>query len=242
VDPNTKVESNPTNKSIQPNQILKYSLILIIPYALFSMDFIGWFQKLTTGTDSTPSDLGYVFFGFIITSICLLILPALLVKKYYKRPFGEIGTHWGNKKLGLLFFKIGFIAIPLMFMTSNDPQLIGLYPLTKDCLTSIPLFIIYEILYGVLYYLPYEFFFRGFIQTGLSKTWSVKKSVIFVTILTTLLHLPKPPSEIIGALFVGILFGYLAYKTDSWFYVFGIHLIVGIATDTFCALQFLGAI
>jgi membrane protease YdiL (CAAX protease family) len=77
---------------------------------------------------------------------------------------------------------------------------------------------------------------------GLSKTWKKWQSILFVTLLTTALHITKPYTEIIAAFIAGILFGFLAEKTKSWFYVFILHVTSGILIDIFCGLRFLGMI
>jgi len=96
--------------------------------------------------------------------------------------------------------------------------------------------------YILFYYIPYEFYFRGVLQLGLSKTWKKWQSILFVTALTTLLHLTKPWTEILAAFAFGFVFGIIAEKTKSWYYVCIIHFTAGVLTDTFCSLAYLGVI
>ena len=77
---------------------------------------------------------------------------------------------------------------------------------------------------------------------GLSKNWNKWYSILFVTGLTTILHMTKPLPEIAGAAFAGILLGYIAEKTQSWFYVFLVHIITGVSTDIFCGLYYTGVL
>jgi membrane protease YdiL (CAAX protease family) len=53
------------------------------------------------------------------------------------------------------------------------------------------------------------------------------------TISSCLIHLGKPESEIIGSIVVGILFGVIALRTRSIWYVFLIHAGIGVLTDLF---------
>ena len=80
------------------------------------------------------------------------------------------------------------------------------------------------------------------LQLGLSKTWKKWQSILYVTLLTTALHASKPYTEIIVAFIAGFLFGYLAEKTQSWYYCFFIHIAAGVLNDTFCALGYLGVL
>ncbi|MHA1898253.1 MAG: lysostaphin resistance A-like protein [Promethearchaeota archaeon] len=229
--------------SIGTNRILIVLSIVIIPYVLFGMDFLGWLSKIFTGIDITPTTFIYIVFTWIITFISLFLIPFLLYTRYWKANLKQIGTSWGNRKLGMILLIIGLIiVVPLMYIGSSDLELMTTYPLARDVINTPHIFIIYEVLYGLLYYIPYEFFFRGFLQLGLSKKWGEWKAIIFVTIVTALIHLSKPISELISAAAVGILFGYIAYKTDSWYYIFIIHYSVGVLTDIFCALRFIGII
>ncbi len=181
-----------------------------------------------------------VIVGFVGTLLSLLIIPLLYVKMYRKQPLSDYGTTFGNRKWGLIAVVVFLIAIPLMYFGSQDQNLINTYPLTKDVLVSWPIFVGYELLYIAMYYIPYEFFFRGILQLGLSKHWKKWQSILYVTTLTTLLHLTKPWTEIIAAAIVGIAFGILAEKTNSWVYVFLIHITAGISIDIFCGLRFVG--
>jgi len=230
------------NETLNPKKILISMIVLSIPYALIGMNFIL----------IKRSDFFYILFQFIITFITLFLIPAILLKYKWHIKLNIIGTKKGNIKLGLIFLIISIIAIPAMYIGSIDKNLQQTYPLAQDWFRTFStnpnwfFFIIYEILYGVLYYIPYEFFWRGVVQLGLSNYWNDLrgkwKSIIIVTIVTTILHATKPISEIIGAFFIGFLFGYIAYKTDSWYYVFGIHYLIGISNDVFCGLRILGII
>ena len=194
------------------------------------------------------TDLSYILVCFFITFISLFLIPILTIKSYWKQPLVKFGTSWGNKKLGLILIILSLVAIPAIYIGTADLALQETYPIAQEWFRSFQtepqwgLFVIYEILYGILYYIPYEFFWRGFVQFGLKEHWGKWKSILFVTILTTLLHATKPVSEIIGAAAVGIFFGYLADKTESWYYVFEIHYLIGVLNDTFCGLRILGII
>ena len=234
------VEKSNPSEALPPKKILAIAVPVLIPYALFVMNFLGHVQKLITGVDSISMTFGYVLFEFIVTFLCLFAIPYYLAIVRWKLKPKSIGLIRGNVKLGVILLLISVLSIPLIYIGSEDPQLINTYPLAKSVLGSTLFFIFYEFLYAVLYYIPYEFFFRGFVQLGLGKTWGNWKSILFATILTTCLHLFKPLSEFISAFLVGFLFGYIAIKTKSWYYVFGIHFFIGMLTDIFCGMRYLG--
>ncbi|MBD3350764.1 MAG: CPBP family intramembrane metalloprotease [Candidatus Lokiarchaeota archaeon] len=238
-------EVNNQDFDIDSKNIIVLMIFVCIPYALFGMNFMG--------IDRT--DFNYILFCFGITFISLFLIPLFFNHVFWKYPGNTLGSQLGNKKLGIIILLISLIAIPAMYIGSADPDLQNTYPLAQEWFKSFEtnpqwvMFFFYELSYALLYYIPYEFFWRGFVQLGLSKSWGdvnkskgMWKSILLVTVITTILHATKPISEIIGAALVGILFGYLAEKTKSWYYIFGIHCFIGILTDVFCGLRILGLI
>jgi membrane protease YdiL (CAAX protease family) len=209
------------------------------------MDFIGFFLYLFSDASATEiysRSWGNVLIGFIGTFLSLLVIPLIYVKVIRKKSLTEFGTTFGIKKWGFISVALFLISIFFLYFGSQDQTLIDTYPLTKDILVSWPMWVGYELLYISIFYIPYEFFFRGVLQLGLSKHWRKWQSILYVTALTTLLHLTKPLSEILAAVFAGILFGIIAEKTNSWYYAFLMHITVGIFTDIFCGLRFLALV
>jgi membrane protease YdiL (CAAX protease family) len=228
--------------SITPKSLLILSGISGTLFAISGMDFIGFFVYFFS--DSSTMEIytrswGNVLLGFLGTFLSLLVIPLLYVKLIRKKPLFEYGTTFGIKKWGFISVALFLLSIPVLYFGSQDQNLINTYPLTKDILVSWPIWLGYELLYISIYYIPYEFFFRGILQLGLSKYWKKWQSILYVTVLTTLLHLTKPITEIVAAAAAGVIFGILAEKTNSWYYPFLMHITVGISTDIFCGLRFL---
>ncbi len=194
----------------------------------------------SSSTEIYSRSWGNVLIGFIGTFLSLLIIPLIYVKITQKKPLSEFGTTFENKKWGYITVVIFLLTIPLLFFGSQNANLINTYPLTKDILVSWPIFVGYELLYISIYYIPYEFFFRGILQLGLSKHWKEWQSILYVTVLSTLLHLTKPIIEVLAAAVAGIIFGIVTMKTNSWYYAFLMHITIGVTTDIFCGLRFLG--
>ncbi|MDF3820781.1 type II CAAX endopeptidase family protein [Leptospira sp. 96542] len=66
-----------------------------------------------------------------------------------------------------------------------------------------------------------EFFFRGFILAGLLRNYSAKVAILTSAILFALIHIN--PSQMIGALLIGLFIGYVFYKTKNIFYAMAMH-------------------
>lgn len=225
--------------SASPKELLLLAIPASIIFALSGMDFIGFYSS--TDPIYTRS-LSNVLIGFLFTTIGLGVLPYMAVRFRWRENLSLFGTTRGERKTGLIIVAAFVPVIGILFINSKDPVMIQTYPLTKDILSSWSFFLFYELLYIVFYYIPYEFFFRGVLQLGLSRHWNKWNSILFVTILTTALHATKPLPEIAGAAFAGFFLGYVAEKTKSWFYVFLIHIITGVSTDIFCSLFYTGVL
>ncbi len=176
------------------------------------------------------------------------IVPIFLCKKW-NVPRQAIGMHKGKFKAGLILVAIAsvvVILIPLQFI--QDPSLASEYPLARPLVEEEPFYwwaiLLWEIGYVFLYYIPYETFWRGFATVMLVKKGGYKPitAILFTTTLTTIIHWNKPISEIIGALAVGFIYGYLAIKLDSYYYGLVNHAQVGVAGDITSTLISIGMI
>jgi membrane protease YdiL (CAAX protease family) len=180
-------------------------------------------------------DFYNILWQFGIFFILLFLIPLALIKFQLKDSLKNFGFSLGDKKFGLrlVLIVIPFIVAPLIYIASRMPEIRAEYPLAKILFQRHDLVIWYELAYILLYYLAWEFFFRGFLLFGLREIYGDMAAVMIQTISSCLIHLGKPESEIIGSIVVGILFGVIALRTRSFWYVFLIHAAIGVLTDIF---------
>ncbi|MCP5103389.1 MAG: CPBP family intramembrane metalloprotease [bacterium] len=179
------------------------------------------------------------FFGvlwqFGIFFVLLFLVPLFIIKFRLKKPLKHFGFSLGDKKFGfrLVLVTLPFIVAPLIYLGSRMPDLQAEYPLAKLLLQRHDLVPAYELAYVLLYYFAWEFFFRGFLLFGLRERYGDMAAILIQTGSSCLIHLGKPESEIIGSIVVGIIFGVIALRTRSFWYVFFIHAGIGVLTDLF---------
>ena len=113
------------------------------------------------------------------------------------------------------------------------------YPLAKSSMGHIHLFVIVEVFY-LIYYMSWEFLFRGFMLFGLEKRFGAFTAILIQMIPSAIIHVGKPASESFGAIFAGLAFGYLAIRTRSIVYPIILHAVIGIGTDIFVTLRLSG--
>jgi len=130
------------------------------------------------------------------------------------------------------------IAVLSAFVGSRDQIMVKQYPFSKEACKNDKKFFVYEISYLILYYFSWEFLFRGILFFPLISITNLPMAIVIQTIISTIFHIGHPKTEIYGAFLVGFLFAIMAYFTKSFFYVFIIHAMIGVFTDTSLYLKY----
>lgn len=172
------------------------------------------------------------FFGLFF------VLPALYVKFAMHKSLKDFGFGLGDYKTGL---KILAVLIPVIFIAiffaAKMPDVRSEYPLAKSLLQDRSHLIFYELAYVIFYYIAWEFYFRGVLLFGLKSRFGAFNAILIQTISSCLVHIGKPEGEIIGAIIVGVIFGLIALRTRSIWYVLILHALIGVLTDLFIIYQ-----
>ncbi|MFQ6081844.1 MAG: CPBP family intramembrane glutamic endopeptidase [Candidatus Aminicenantia bacterium] len=211
-------------------------ILTVYIYHGMPSSFANFFPSFSAST--LFSDFYSHIYQFISVFILLFLFPAFIVKFIFKERLKNYGFSLGDKKYGFKFvlFTIPFVIFPIIWFASNMANIQAEYPMSKSMLTSTGYIAIYEFFY-IFYYFGWEFFFRGYILFGLRERFGNFYSILIQTIPSVLLHIGKPEGETIGAIIVGIGFGYLALRTKSIFWPFLIHLFCGVVLDIFIIIQ-----
>lgn len=224
---------------LEKKDIDAFILLLSAPLLLTLYYYHGYashFTEYFPGFKEHPLvELFGTFWQFGVFFFLVFLIPLFIIKFRFKAPLRDFGFSLGDKRFGFRFtlVVIPFLVVPLIYLASGFPDLQAEYPLAKILHQNHNLVIGYEMAYVVFYYFAWEFFFRGFLLFGLRDRYGDMAAVMIQTVSSCLIHLGKPESEIIGALVVGIIFGVLALRTRSFWYVFFIHAAIGVLTDVF---------
>lgn len=165
--------------------------------------------------------------------VFLLVAPALLLTAL-GIDLRHVGLRVGDARFGLSVALGGaVIAVPLMYLASFDKGLEATYPWAGAWVgRSVANIVVWAAIYG-LYYIAFEFFYRGFLQQVVSDAWGRSQGIWVQTLAATLVHLGKPMTELLAALPASLLFGVLAARSRSVLYSTIIHLVIGLSTDLF---------
>jgi membrane protease YdiL (CAAX protease family) len=183
-----------------------------------------------------PDDRAYLLYFFLFFAMFLAV-PAVLILLASDEPFRALaaaGMTSGNVRRGSALVCIGApLAVFAAFVGSHDPVMRAQYPFSKLVCASARKLAIYETAYIFLYYLPWEFLFRGLLFFPLVPAIGLVPALAVQTALSTIYHFGHPDTEIFAALGAGFLFGWIAYATGSFLYPAVLHALVGVSTDVF---------
>jgi membrane protease YdiL (CAAX protease family) len=175
------------------------------------------------------SNLGQLFYWLLAQYTFLLVIPAVFL--YWVRPkaFSMFSIPPLNSMAiyGLLFL----FMFPLLILVSGYAGFPDTYPFLRfeNGNFNWSWFILWELLY-FLQFVAIEFFFRGFLLSGLLPVFG--ESAIAVSILPyVMIHYGKPFPEIAGAFFAGWILGRLALRSGSIIPGILLHYAVALIMD-----------
>ncbi len=224
--------------SFEKRDIHVYVLLLSAPVLLTLYRYHGYpdafYSYFPDFRQITGGDLIARYWQFVVFFALMFILPAIYVKAGMKKSLYDFGWGLGDIKYGAKWLiSIPLLVVPMIFIASKMPDLRVEYPLAKSLLNDQGSLLVYETAYVLFYYVAWEFFFRGFLLFGLKERFGAVNAILIQTISSCLVHIDKPEGEIIGSIFIGILFGMIALRSKSIWYVFLIHVSIGVLTDLF---------
>ena len=184
-------------------------------------------------------------FDLIYWTLCrilfYLFIPVITILIILKKPLSAFGWKGsGNTKKDIKLFSLFFcFMIPIVYFASTQDSFQIKYPFYRPHNESDiwPNLIIWEFFY-FLQFISLEFFFRGFMVHGIKHEVG-DYSVLFMVIPYCMIHFQKPFLETIGAIFAGIILGYISLRKGSIYTGIALHFSVAIIMDAF-ALYHLG--
>ena len=158
---------------------------------------------------------------WVSSLIYFAVLPILTIIILRRNPL-DFGLRLGNFKVWGFYVSVTLIvALPILYIASHIPALANYY-------TRQQFDVVKYSLETTVYLLAWEFIFRGFLLFGL-KDKLKESSILIQTVPFVLVHFGKPEIETISTILTGIYFGYVAYRGNSYWPAFIIHLFINIS-------------
>lgn len=149
------------------------------------------------------------------------VLPVCAIVLVFRQNPLDFGLRPGNWRLWIKFVGVAAaIIIPVLLVSSQVPSMRRYYSGQQEDL------LYYCLSMGALLF-AWEFFFRGFLLFGLMDRLQ-EKSIIIQMVPFALMHLGKPEIEALSTVITGTLFGFIAYRSRSFWPAFIIHLMLNI--------------
>jgi membrane protease YdiL (CAAX protease family) len=180
-------------------------------------------------------DLIPQIYRFSCMWILFFLIPIVISRYILKLHIRDLGLCLGDMKSAAKIVAAGIlISILPLYLGSFSPEMKAEYPMFRGAMNSASLFALWALLY-LLFYIPWEFFFRGFMLFGFSKDVALTRAILIQTMASTLLHIGKPAPETFAAIIAGVAFGLIAWRTRSILAPVALHWGIGVLNDMFCA-------
>ena len=214
----------------KPTLILGSSTVLMLVWRYYcSTEFLaGQFGGVTTD----PRVAGAIG-NFLSCFVLLGLVPALVVKLVFRERLQDYGVGLGIPVHAWQAFAIlAPVFVLAAYWAAHDREILTKFPINPQAGTSAGMFALHALTY-LLFYIGWEFHFRGFLLFGLRSSLGDANAVLIQAMASALLHIGGPASETFGAILAGLLWGALAFWTRSLLSGLGQHYLLGIALDAF---------
>ncbi len=217
----------------KPTVILLSSMVLMVTWKYLGAPgfFLERFPASTPLWDEPTA--AAAIYSFVACLVLLGVVPALIVKGVFRERLADYGVQLGDGAFGMKAFLLLAPAFLLVaYLSIDDPGLVAEYPINKGACGSQARFGFHTLTF-LLFYVGWEFHFRGYLQFGLAGSMGKYNAVLVQVLASCLLHIGKPGSEIYGSILGGLLWGVLAFRTRSVLSGLLQHALMGLAVDWF---------
>ncbi len=210
-------------------------ILLSSPFLLLAWKYFCAPQFLAGQlADFTDDASAAAAIGHFLGCLVLLgVVPAAVVKFVFRERLLDYGVELGipgRTWHSLALFSPVFLLAA--YQASLDPAFLAKFPINPHAGASPAMFAVHAVAYG-LFYIGWEFYFRGFLLFGLRDSLGAPNAVLIQTLASALLHIGSPAAESFGAILGGLLWGVLALRNRSLLAGLGQHYLLGLGLDAF---------
>lgn len=162
----------------------------------------------------------------------------------------DLGLRPDFKAFRWPFYWLVFLVVTVTTVASvTDPKIASFYPYSKTLLALIQeesgfYFLAHALAYIILYYLPWEVFFRGIlilpfvnaieqqIQDESARRPIIMGIAAMQILPTVIIHYPHPTVELTGTLIFGVISAFIVLRTRSIYPVVLLHAAAGLGLET----------
>jgi len=218
-------------------------ILLLTPFILITWKYFGtkpfYLSNLTSMfvLFDDPQRTAELY-TFVSAFVLFALIPFLIIRFVFKERISSYGLQLGDWRFGLKAFLVLAPVFALAsYLSRNDPEFVAEYPLFKGAAISPAAFISHAFSY-LLFYTGWETYFRGFMQFGLRQTLGDWQSILVQTALSCIVHIGKPAGEVYSSVIGALVWGIIAFRAQSIFFVILMHWLLGAVLDySICFLR-----
>lgn len=216
--------------------------VIFVTLILFVYCYFGSFSFFENTFHVEDIDYWKIIYHNMMPFVLFFLLGMIYTRCIMKVRLKDIGLRLGDWKLGLKLMGLATIIVPLCALsTLLDKSMVATYPLVDFHTYSSWWQIGLYFLSYIMYYIGWEYLFRGILLSGTREKIGIIGAILLTTLISSLIHTSiagfgKPMIETLSAIPAGLIFGYITDKTNSIYYSLYIHALVGILTDLFIFL------
>jgi membrane protease YdiL (CAAX protease family) len=214
----------------------------VISITLLTVGFVTfWFLSESTKIHhrikkiwkEPASSVVQVVYQKLIGVLLLGIIPFLFALAFFPYEITEYGLGFENTSTSLAWIAgIAAIVIPLNMKAAKRPENLDYYPMMRVEKWTVKL-VALNSLATLAYLFSYELLFRGILLVSCLENLGIWPAIAINVALYSTTHLPKGPTETIGAIPFGLLMCYITLTTGTiWVAVF-VHVILSLSNDYF---------
>jgi membrane protease YdiL (CAAX protease family) len=146
---------------------------------------------------------------------CLFVVPVAIVTLVWRQRLSDYGLGLGDSRVWLKYLAVfGGVMAVVMVAASRLPSLQAFYPRYPWARSSMTALVASEAAW-LVYFLAWEFFFRGFLLNAMLRRFTPALAIAIQTVPFVLMHFPKPEVEAAASVVAGVALGIMSWRGRS---------------------------
>ncbi len=230
----TKLDSSAPHPSAPTaSSALREGLVLLLAVVLLAIPYYHGSPSII------PVDLRF-FFWIGLNVICLLLVPLAIIRWLWRESAADYGLSFGDVRAWSRYAAVYLaVMVPVLIVASRLPSLHAFYPRYAPARHSAAAFIAAAGAW-VVYFLAWEFFFRGFLLFVFLRRHGPLLAIAVQTVPFVMMHFPKPEAEALSSIIAGVALGWMAYRGQSIVGCWLVHWTCAILLDLLVVLWPIG--
>ncbi len=207
------------------------ALAVVIPVGWFCLVWSFYYDALRLPPRIPFGTVGLVLGGDVLP---MLVVPLAVVVLGLRWPVARVGFRWPGFGAAFGYGALAWLAVlPFVVIFAQRPEFQAAYPSAAFPPARVhPIgFAALAILHHLPQLLALEFCVRGFLLQPIARAAGLGPALLITGAPYVWLHAAKPPLELWQAAWAAVVFGWVAWKTRSFWPAFLAHWAIAVTMD-----------